>query len=128
AKEMYRKKKTNGLTSDIFGQQELYYIIEDGDMSKKKQRKDEKMVTMFTYGILKYPNNINREGGTNIIENSTLKGHKMYLYNSSFPVTRMTNNPNDVIYGTLFEVPESQVLYSYDYTEGYNPKEHPSKN
>jgi gamma-glutamylcyclotransferase (GGCT)/AIG2-like uncharacterized protein YtfP len=94
----------------------------------KKKRANEKMVTMFTYGILKYPHNIQREGGINIIENSTLRGHKMHLYNSSFPITRMTNNNDDVIYGTLFEVPESQVLYSYDYTEGYDSKRHPSQN
>jgi gamma-glutamylcyclotransferase (GGCT)/AIG2-like uncharacterized protein YtfP len=127
AEEMFGSEKACKLTGDIFGQQALYYIIGDDDMSKKK-RKNERMIPMFTYGILKYPHNIAREGGINIIENCTLKGHKMYLYNSSFPITRMTNNPKDVIYGTLFEVPESQVLYSYDYTEGYNPKAHPSQN
>lgn len=125
AEEMYGEEKAIKFTTDIFGEKALYYIFGDDMMGK---RKDEKMVTMFTYGILKYPHNIQREGGKNIIENSTLKGHKMYLYNSSFPITRMTNNENDVVYGTLFEVPESQVLYSYDFTEGYNPKNHSSQN
>jgi gamma-glutamylcyclotransferase (GGCT)/AIG2-like uncharacterized protein YtfP len=129
AEEMYGTDKAIGLTREIFGDSAVYYLVGDDYMSKKrKNREDEKMVTMFTYGILKYPNNIKREGGINIIENSILRGHKMHLYNSSFPITRMTNNTNDVIYGTLFEVPESQVLYSYDFTEGYNPKAHPSQN
>lgn len=127
--EMYGEEKAIGLVAEIFGETSLHYLLGDDYMSRKrKDRKDEKMVTMFTYGILKYPNNIQREGGQNIIENCTLSGHKMYLYNSSFPITHMSNNSNDVVYGTLFEVPESQVLYSYDYTEGYDPKRHASQN
>jgi gamma-glutamylcyclotransferase (GGCT)/AIG2-like uncharacterized protein YtfP len=127
AEEMYGQDKAIGLTREIFGDSAIYDLIGDDYMSKKRKG-NEKMITMFTYGILKYPRNIQREGGINIVENCTLSGHKMYLYNSSFPITHMSNNPKDVIYGTLFQVPESQVLYSYDFTEGYDPKAHPSRN
>lgn len=88
----------------------------------------EEMITMFTYGILKYPDNIKREGGENIVENCTVAGHKMYLYNFSFPVTEQTGSNGDKIYGTLFQVPKSQVLYSYDATEGYDPRQPKYKN
>jgi hypothetical protein len=82
---------------------------------------EEDYITMFTYGILKQPRNIKREGGINIVENCTVSGHKMFLYNGSFPITKFTENENDVIYGTLFDVPAYVVTTSYDFTEGYNP-------
>ncbi|WP_124118522.1 gamma-glutamylcyclotransferase family protein [Paenibacillus xylanexedens] len=87
------------------------------------------MVPMFTYGILKYPENIVAEGGINIIENTMVKGHVMYAYNGkSFPITRVTNNPNDVIYGTYFEVYEQMVTAGYDVIEGYDPLKPPHLN
>jgi hypothetical protein len=82
--------------------------------------KDVKYVSMFTYGILKYPHNIKREGGIDIVENSTIVGHKMFS-TGSFPVTKITGNENDVVFGTLFKVPERIVERSYDQIEGYSP-------
>lgn len=128
AEEMYGTDKAVNLTREIFGDYAINYLVGDDNMSNKKKRKDERMVTLWTYGILKWKHNIEREGGTNIVENATISGHKIFLYNNSFPITTMTGNPKDIVYGTLFEVPESQVLYSYDFTEGYNPKAHPSQN
>jgi gamma-glutamylcyclotransferase (GGCT)/AIG2-like uncharacterized protein YtfP len=83
---------------------------------------------MFTYGILKYPHNLEREGALQIIENSTITGHSIHLYNNSFPVTKKTGNKNDIVYGTLFEIPKSMVLGSYDYIEGYRPGRPESEN
>jgi gamma-glutamylcyclotransferase (GGCT)/AIG2-like uncharacterized protein YtfP len=117
AEEMYGVRKAVGLTKEIFGE-----TVVNGLGIGSVNKGEEKMITMFTYGILKYPDNIKYEGGINIVENSFIKGHKIYLYNSAFPITQMTNDDTDFVYGTLFEVPESQVLYSYDQTEGYNPK------
>jgi gamma-glutamylcyclotransferase (GGCT)/AIG2-like uncharacterized protein YtfP len=121
ASEMYGDIKAIGLCKEIYGENALARI--KGNVEVKDE-----MITMWTYGILKYPHNIEREGGINIVENSFIRGHKMYLYNNSFPITKMTNNDKDIVYGTLFEIPLSQVLYSYDITEGYNPNRHPSEN
>jgi hypothetical protein len=111
--QMYGIEKASYLTSIIYG---------EGEGEKMTEGMSE-YVTIITYGILKYPHNITREGGINIVENVTVRGHKMYLYNNSFPITKMTNNPNDKIYGTLFEVPMSQIVGNYDIIEGYNPKQ-----
>lgn len=86
----------------------------------KKKKSTEKMM-MFTYGILKYRYNLMEEGATVIIENSTVSGQEVFLYNNSFPITRKTENKNDVVYGTLFEMPKEVVLKQYDHIEGYNP-------
>ncbi len=88
-----------------------------------------KMVPMFTYGILKYPENITIEGGINIIENAMIKGHKMYAYRGySFPVTQVTGNESDVVYGTYFEIYEQMVTEGYDAVEGYSPSNPPHLN
>jgi hypothetical protein len=125
AEEMFGMEKAYGLTKDIFGIGALSRV---GYKEVASARADEPYITLFTYGILSYPDNIRREGGTDIVENATISGHEIYLYNGSFPITKMTNNPEHKVYGTLFKVPESQVLYSYDITEGYEPDRHPSQN
>lgn len=89
----------------------------------------DKPIAMFTYGILKYPYNIESEGGLNIVEDSIVKGHNMYATSGkSFPVTKVTGNNADIVYGTYFEVPLWVVLSSYDVTEGYSPSNDPSNN
>lgn len=113
AVEMYGEEKAYRFTNEVFG---------------RKFKEDEEYVSLFTYGILKYPQNIQREGGINIVENATVKGHKIYLYNNSFPITKMTGNNNDVVYGTVFDVPMSMITEHYDIVEGCNPKAHPSTN
>src|SRR5579875_1949553 len=122
AEEMFGYRKALGLCEEIFGESALAKIWWDEEIE------DGEMVTMFTYGILKYPRNIEFEGGRNVIENCTVKEHKMYLYNNSFPITKMTGNENDIIYGTLFDIPAYVILNQYDLIEGYDPRRHPSKN
>jgi gamma-glutamylcyclotransferase (GGCT)/AIG2-like uncharacterized protein YtfP len=107
ASEYYGEEKANYLCELVFGSG----VEED----------EKELVTMFTYGILKYPYNIKRERGVDIIENATVSGQVMHLYNNSFPITRMTGNENDVVYGTLFKVPRSTVA-QYDYIEGYDSR------
>lgn len=79
------------------------------------------LVPMFTYGILKYPSNIKNEGGVNIVTNAKVKGHRMYTYRGSFPITKRVEENEAVVYGTYFEIEEAVVLDSYDTTEGYFP-------
>lgn len=112
ASEMYGRERANYLTESIYGSSvdEEDEFIDDGET-----------MTMFTYGILKYRDNLEREGATNIVENSIIKGHKIHLYSNSFPITQKTDNENDIVYGTLFEIPKYYVLSNYDYIEGYNP-------
>lgn len=105
AVEMFDYDRANSLTAMIYG--------------STVETEPEETIMMFTYGILKYRHNLEREGALSIVENCTVKGHKMHLYNCSFPITRKTND-NDVIYGTLFEIPKSVVLYNYDFIEGYD--------
>lgn len=101
------------------------YFGEDA-VSKYFQFEDT-MIQMFTYGILKHPNNILADGGIDIVENAMVRGHKMYATGGKgFPVTEVTGNPEDVIYGTLFTVSAKKVITDYDLTEGYSgyvPKE-----
>jgi gamma-glutamylcyclotransferase (GGCT)/AIG2-like uncharacterized protein YtfP len=112
ATKMYgNPDRVNYLVDGVFGEGA-------GDEISKESKET---MWLFTFGILKYPYNITREGGFHIVENSTVKGQVMHLYAASFPITRITDNDEDVIYGTLFEVPKSQVLYSYDGIEGYDP-------
>lgn len=89
-----------------------------------------KMVPMFTYGILKYPSNIEYDGGINIVENAIVKGHVMYATSrgTGFPVTKVTGSEHNIVYGTYFEIPRHVVEFSYDLTEGYSPLNHPSMN
>jgi hypothetical protein len=87
------------------------------------------MVPMFTYGILKYVENIEAEGGVNIIPNAYVKSQIMYATGGrGFPVTKLTENESDKVYGTYFEIPLHIVVNSYDYTEGYNPDASPEYN
>lgn len=78
---------------------------------------------LFTYGTLKYPENLKRDGATNIIENTFVRGYKMYVHGtfSLFPITKNTGNPRDVIYGTLSDVPDNVITTTYDSIEGYSP-------
>lgn len=123
ASDSYGEVKAFGLCKEIYGESALASLTRS-----EGSEDDMKMVTIVTYGILKYRKNIEREGGNNIVENCIVSGHVMHLYNNSYPITRMTNNPNDKIYGTLFDVPSYIVKNQYDFIEGYNPKEHPSRN
>lgn len=112
ATEMYEdEEKVDYLTELIYGSSVDREIAEDNGET----------MLMFTYGILKYRHNLEREGAKNIVENSTISGHKIYLYNNSFPITKKTGNNEDIVYGTLFEIPKYVVLTSYDYTEGFIP-------
>jgi hypothetical protein len=89
----------------------------------------DELLPMFTFGILKYPHNIEEEGGINIVENSTLSGYIMYATNgTNFPVTEFTGLDSDIIYGTYFEVPAHVVFGSYDAIEGYDPNNNPEYN
>lgn len=121
-------ERAEALTLEIFGEDEgLDYLAKEDEELVKLRESGETML-LFTYGILKYPYNLKREGATNIIENCTVKGHHMHLYASSFPITRMTHDGSGVIYGTLFEIPKYVVRSSYDQTESYEPNRHPSQN
>lgn len=83
---------------------------------------------LFTYGTLKDPVQLKKDGATNIIENACVSGYKMYLFRNSFPVTYFTGMDNDVIYGTLFDIPLIVVLTHYDPIEGYNLNRSPKEN
>jgi len=103
------------------------YFEESGMKKLNEVLSNVDMVTMFTYGILKYPNKIKRDGGVDIVENCTVTGQKMFLYYLGYPITQVTGNENDVIYGTLFKIPK-QTLVQYDRIEGYSPKRPPYAN
>jgi hypothetical protein len=112
ALEMYAdESKADYLTEMIYGS--------SIDREQREDRNDTMM--MFTYGILKYSKNLKREGAITIVENATIKGHKIHLYGASFPITSKSGNDNDIVYGTLFEIPKYVVLSNYDYVEGYRP-------
>jgi hypothetical protein len=87
------------------------------------------LVPMFTYGILKYPANIANDGGVNIVEMSKVKGHVIYATGkgTGFPVTKVTGNESNIVFGTYFEIPRHVVEHSYDITEGYHPN-NPAEN
>jgi gamma-glutamylcyclotransferase (GGCT)/AIG2-like uncharacterized protein YtfP len=121
ASEMYGDRKAFELCKEIYGEKAVKAFA-------NVDSKEDEMVSIFTYGILKYRHNIEREGGQNIIENSTVSGHKMHLYNNSFPITMKSDNQDDIVYGTLFDVPLSVLLHQYDFIEGYNPKANPKDN
>lgn len=123
---MYGKEKAVALTEDIFGANAQYLDDEDEEVIESFNS-GEKML-MFTYGILKYPSNLKREGASYIVENCTIKGHSIHLYANSFPVTSKTGNDKDIVYGTLFETPKYMVLSQYDMIEGYNPKGNADRN
>jgi gamma-glutamylcyclotransferase (GGCT)/AIG2-like uncharacterized protein YtfP len=110
--------KVEYLTNMIYG---------EGSADEMKADRSETMM-MFTYGILKWRHNLEREGAITIVENSTIKGHKIHLYGNSFPITRKTGNDNDIVYGTLFEIPKYVVLSNYDIVESYSPHRKPEDN
>lgn len=105
-----------------FGEQaaEIAEQFFTGAGEKVKEKIAGSMVTMFTYGILKYPNNILADGGSNIIENCYVTNQRMYLYNNSFPITSRSRWIADRVYGTLFQIPEHILLHQYDRIEGYD--------
>jgi gamma-glutamylcyclotransferase (GGCT)/AIG2-like uncharacterized protein YtfP len=92
--------------------------IFEGAYDKAVKRMAGELVQMFTYGILKYPSNIESDGGVGIVENCTVSGHEMFLYNGSFPITRETEQTYLTVKGTLFSIPQ-HTLRSYDRIEGY---------
>lgn len=119
----YGKDVAEKLAKNIFGEVEMNNFL----ISAWKNANNS-MITMFTYGILKYPHNITREGGIDIVENCIVKGHEMYLHAGAFPITKVTDNENQSIFGTLFKVPAHVVHHSYDHTEGYSPRRSKEQN
>jgi hypothetical protein len=112
--------RANATVEQIFG---------DGEEIQKQLIRPGSYLPMFTFGILKYPENIEYQGGINIVENATVKGHVMYATSGrGFPVTQITGNPDDAISGTYFEMPVDVVLGDFDITEGYSPYTDPSEN